>query len=701
MIKKTGRFAPVLLIPSTLMIMLLVIMTQTTSALNGDMDRRERIGPSEEPGVNVIQVETHQAHLPMVWRALPFSVDLEQAWTTNANDTSQVGFHPDSSIRYWASGVNNLDQPETVTLKWTQDDLCNGGDRTLIYSDTVHLDPGDWKLVFSASTPACGGLFSPHAEIIHERASQVEITEFAVNGPSRVIVSQDQGFDKCGLPRVDQMETWWKHSPYRVFNLYLGGSVFGCKSNPLDAVWVRKAADQGWDFIQTWVGPQAPCSSYADKISYDQDTAYQQGRQEARAAAEAAYDLGFFGDRIIYYDLEAYGDDTSSCHKAVVSFLSGWSKELHARGFRSGGYGASCASFMEEWTKVNPQLDDVWIANWYTDYYDPDATVWYTACLSNSLWDDNQRLRQYTGGHSETWGGEAITIDSNVLNGHITTLGREVPEASTGDQAVITRVYGTQIDDLGLFAPGEGWILSEGHLLVTRDEGSSWRDITPAGIGIMGASFPGSRDVWLVGWDPDGKHLAVLQSADGGETWQTSTLPLDAADTMMIADADVEALDTETAWVSLRLYSGSSFSVGRLFFTDDGGAGWVERTIPVGEAVNFDDRLNGWTAGGASGEEFYRTHDGGLSWQSEEMRIGADEEAVEMSARLPRGSVVSDFTGSLYGWAAVHEGTCLGDKNTAGSPLQCEQIWRLMVTEDGGAGWHRIELNPWGSLPSE
>jgi hypothetical protein len=56
--------------------------------------------------------------------------------------------------------------------------------------------------------------------------------------------------------------------------------------------------------------------------------------------------------------------------------------------------------------------DAIWSA--HCAYYNPNATVWNVYSLSNSLWNNYQRIRQYTGGHNETWGGLTLNIDSNV-----------------------------------------------------------------------------------------------------------------------------------------------------------------------------------------------------------------------------------------------------------------------------------------------
>jgi hypothetical protein len=716
----------VLLTPLILTGVLLLTFSQITTAtsrepVSAQSAIHEHISSSYSP------TTTGNLYLPLIYDPLPFDVELLDAWTADYSGDDLLGFHPDENMQYWASGINHKTDPVTFTLQWTQNDPCSSGESDIrqIYSDTISVEPGDWEHFFPSKSPNCSGVFSPIVKLTNNGINQTHLTEFAVIKYSTVFVSSEQGFDKCGLPDVWKMRNWWQNSPYEVFNLYLGGINFGCKSNPLDAVWVRKVAEQGWSFIQTWVGPQAPC--YRDdlpdypRISWDKDDAYQEGRQEAQAAVEASYDLGFFTDRIIYYDMESYGQDLSSCHKAVVSFLSGWTKRLHELGYKSGAYGASCTSFMSEWTKVDPSLDDVWIANWYTNYYDPNASVWNAYCLSNSLWDDHQRLRQYAGGHSETWGDVSITIDSNVLDGEITGLdvsqkaegigGRGERDKGIGDRGTVLQIFGVPINNLGLFDIDRGWVLTEGKVLINDNGGEHWQDITPTGAYIISAAFSDRDTGWLVGRRPGSGELAVYRTQDGGSTWGLSFLPLNLEEIASFEKAHIDPLDEDTAWLSLKTLSGSSFSLGRLFYTSDAGNTWHERTIPLGEAVEFQDELHGWVAGGPSGDKLYSTRDGGRTWQLEESDAhhpayadtasfsgqitpaGSPLPFASFQFVLPKGVVTLDFVDTIHGWAAVQTGACQGDKGRPGSQLICEQHWRLLATDDGGRTWREIKIH--------
>ena len=237
-----------------------------------------------------------------------------------------------------------------------------------------------------------------------------------------------QGFDKCEIATLAQMQNWWNNSPYSAVNLYIGGISRACGNAALNATFVSQMNAQGWRFIPTWVGLQAACTGYAHRMSYDIETARQQGKDEADAASAVAQALGLTNadgsGAVIYFDLEAYNTSDASCRAAANAFVDGWTSQMQLKGNLSGVYGASCGSAPTDWWSLPNVPDALWVANWYDNAgevsYTRTATVWNTACLSNTLWANRQRLRQYAGTHTETWGGLSLSIDSNVLDGPLT-----------------------------------------------------------------------------------------------------------------------------------------------------------------------------------------------------------------------------------------------------------------------------------------
>src|SRR4029079_12280821 len=91
-------------------------------------------------------------------------------------------------------------------------------------------------------------------------------------------------------------------------------------------------------------------------------------------------------------------------------------------GSLAGVYGSPCTSYLNDLAGVANVPDAVWIAYWQRGGYDAGASAFGIPCISDSLWVQGQRLRQYTGGHNEEWGGVTLNIDSNVRAGPAATV---------------------------------------------------------------------------------------------------------------------------------------------------------------------------------------------------------------------------------------------------------------------------------------
>ncbi len=239
------------------------------------------------------------------------------------------------------------------------------------------------------------------------------------------------GFDSCkndgSLPALADMQTWYTNGPYGVWNLYIGGSS-RANCGTLTRAYVQQLAQQGWLLIPTWVGPQAPCSNVGrTHMSADPAAAYSQGVTEAFLARNVAKNLGLtlsdLSGTVIYYDVEYY-QGNQACRDAVKAFISGWSGELRATGDQVGVYGAPCGPSLSDYAQVANVPDMIWIAWWGYPGYDPSASVWnFSYCgFNNNLWTNHQRLRQYAGGHDESWDSVTFNIDSDRIYGHVATI---------------------------------------------------------------------------------------------------------------------------------------------------------------------------------------------------------------------------------------------------------------------------------------
>jgi hypothetical protein len=248
-----------------------------------------------------------------------------------------------------------------------------------------------------------------------------------------------QGFDRCQIPTIPQMQTWSQNSPYKTVNLYIGGSSRTCSNNVLSSSYIFQLYQQGWMFFPTWVGPQAPCTGYPNRISSDVAIAYTEGVNQANLAVDRLAELGLTGPEktgsVVYYDIEHYGTNTA-CRDAVNSFMNGWVSQLRVLGNLAGVYGSTlCNTGISDFMTIANVPDVIWPARWYhslgAGYYDPNASVWNLgSCIPNTAWANHQRIRQYEGDHEETWGSLTLDIDSNVLDG-VVAVPYDYPFASS------------------------------------------------------------------------------------------------------------------------------------------------------------------------------------------------------------------------------------------------------------------------------
>lgn len=222
-----------------------------------------------------------------------------------------------------------------------------------------------------------------------------------------------KGFDACAAPSQSTM-TAWGASPYRAIGVYISGSFRGCSQPNLTATWVSTQVSKGWHLIPIEVGRQAPCSSLSYKMSSDPATARSQGSDAAANSASVAASLGIPAGSVLYNDIEGYSS-TAGCRAAVLSFLTGWTEQLHAHGYLSGVYssaGSGIKDFANAYNDTSyTRVDHIWFA-WWNDAADVDTGSYASA----SVWASHQRIHQYHGPVTETYGGASVNIDRDYAD---------------------------------------------------------------------------------------------------------------------------------------------------------------------------------------------------------------------------------------------------------------------------------------------
>ena len=236
------------------------------------------------------------------------------------------------------------------------------------------------------------------------------------------------GFDQCLAPTQQAMDAWLRHSPFLAVGIYISGNQRACRDQPnLTPTWVGTQLRKGWRLLPITLGPQASCSDRFPRYglkSINPDPgadgkyakAGAQGRAEAVDAVAAASRLGIPPRSTLWYDLEGFDHTQTRCRESALRFLSGWTSKLHRLGYVSGVYSSVGSGIkMLDDARVNrPNAfvlpDRIWLARW-----DGVANT-SSSYIRDDGWRPGGRVKQYQGGHNETWGGVTINIDRNFLD---------------------------------------------------------------------------------------------------------------------------------------------------------------------------------------------------------------------------------------------------------------------------------------------
>jgi hypothetical protein len=231
---------------------------------------------------------------------------------------------------------------------------------------------------------------------------------------SRAAYRKGLGFDACTAPSRSAMSAWTS-SPYSSVGIYIGGVNRGCSQPNLTPRWVRNVTSTGWALIPIYVGLQAPGSSCGSCAIIKRSQAKDQGRAAARDAIGDARALGMGAGTPIYFDMEHY-TRSSTNSRTALRFEKAWTARLHKDGYVSGVYSSASSGIRDLVSRYGSSYltpDDIWIANWdgrrtTDDPYVPDG-----------YWSNHQRIRQYRGGHNESYRGYTINIDTDYLDGAV------------------------------------------------------------------------------------------------------------------------------------------------------------------------------------------------------------------------------------------------------------------------------------------
>ena len=118
----------------------------------------------------------------------------------------------------------------------------------------------------------------------------------------------------------------------------------------------------------------------------------------------------------IWYDLEGFDLTNTHCRESALVFTSAWVTRIKALGYVAGFYSSASSGIkmLDDARLQRPGQfalpDRIWIARW------DGAANTSTTYIGEDGWRPGGRMKQYRGGHNETWGGVTINIDSNFID---------------------------------------------------------------------------------------------------------------------------------------------------------------------------------------------------------------------------------------------------------------------------------------------
>lgn len=221
-----------------------------------------------------------------------------------------------------------------------------------------------------------------------------------------------------------------------------------------------------------------------------------------------------------------------------------------------------------------------------------------------------------------------------------------------------------------------GWALTSERLARTTDGGSTWIDITPAGVTpsqLIAVRFLDETHGWAIvpgsqsPTPPGATVLLAYRTSDGGATWNSA--PVGATSYGGAGPASVVFVDSLHGWLVVQLESSSQFTPGDLFTTLDGGLTWSKARIPVAGHISFTSPTMGWVSGGGPGDQMFRTQDGGASWTRQTVALPAGQTQPVYGVPHQVGSTDVLFT------------TFASERNAGAGAY---------VSRDGGATWQLV-----------
>jgi photosystem II stability/assembly factor-like uncharacterized protein len=258
------------------------------------------------------------------------------------------------------------------------------------------------------------------------------------------------------------------------------------------------------------------------------------------------------------------------------------------------------------------------------------------------------------------------------------------PTEQTSTQAARVLVDSPQLMSMRFITEADGWGVTSQYILRTDDGGTTWFDVTPAGVTDFGygpvSYFLDAEHGWVAILNPSDptEPGQLYRTSDGGASWEEFSFSSGMG-------GYFDFIDPANGFYMEDLGAGAGSNWVAIHATTDGGANWTTRFThepgaPEGEGdlpgsgmksgMTFLDTNHGWITGSIPMDNYlylYATTDGGTTWN------------------LQPGSVPTDF-GTVF--AGTYPPVFFGQNGIMPVTLIGNVINLVIYTsDDGGASW--------------